>query len=152
MGQIFDYTGKVLGLIIGIFILAMAIVLWNAGLMGSLRRYGEIGLRLAIGEDRGHLYRTLLLEAVIIGLLGSVIGTAVGLAISYYFQAVGLNISSMMKSATMMMPGVMRAHITPECVYVGFIPGLLATIVGTAIAGLGIYQRQTAKLVKELES
>lgn len=38
-----------------IFIVAMSIVLWNAGLMGSLRRYGEIGIRLAMGEDKRHL-------------------------------------------------------------------------------------------------
>ena len=39
-------------LLIVIFVFVMSIVLWNAGLMGSLRRYGEIGVRLAVGEDR----------------------------------------------------------------------------------------------------
>ena len=50
LDQILDMTKYASGLIIGVFIFAMSIVLWNAGLMGSLRRYGEIGLRLALGE------------------------------------------------------------------------------------------------------
>ena len=32
------------------------------------------------------------------------------------------------------------------------VPGLLANVIGTAIAGVGIYKRQTATLMKELEA
>jgi len=39
-------------IVVGIFIGAMSIVLWNNGLTGSLRRYGEIGVRIAIGEEK----------------------------------------------------------------------------------------------------
>jgi len=35
---------------------------------------------------------------------------------------------------------------------IGFIPGLLATLLGTAIAGLGIFRRRTATLMKEFEA
>ena len=42
----------------------MSIVLWNAGLIGSLRRYGEIGVRLAFGEDKGRLYRAMIVESL----------------------------------------------------------------------------------------
>jgi putative ABC transport system permease protein len=152
LGQIFDLVGSSMGLIVGVFVLAMSLVLWNAGLMGSLRRYGELGLRLAIGEDRGHLYRSLVLESVMIGILGSILGTAVGLGISLWLQAVGFNISGLMRNASMMMPSVMRPRVTIACLYIGFIPGLFATILGAAISGLGAYRRQTARLVKELEN
>jgi putative ABC transport system permease protein len=36
--------------------------------------------------------------------------------------------------------------------FIGFIPGLLATILGTSISGIGIYKRQTSQLFKELEA
>ena len=42
-----------------IFILAMGLVLWNAGLLAGIRRYGEFGIRLAMGEEKGHVYKTL---------------------------------------------------------------------------------------------
>src|SRR5690554_5847782 len=79
MGQLVEVTEKWSVYIISIFIVAMALVLWNAGLLGGLRRYGEFGVRLAMGEEKDHLYRTLIYESVFIGLTGSIIGTALGL-------------------------------------------------------------------------
>jgi putative ABC transport system permease protein len=139
------------GVIIIIFLAVMSIVLWNAGLMGSLRRYGEIGIRLAMGENKGHLYRSLIGESLIIGLFGSVAGTAVGLALAYYLQLHGIDIGSLMKNASLLLTNVIRAQITPFTFVIGFIPGLGATFVGTAIAGIGVYRRQTARLMKEME-
>ncbi|RPI45245.1 MAG: FtsX-like permease family protein, partial [Bacteroidetes bacterium] len=66
-------------IIVTIFIVAMSIVLWNSGLLGGLRRYGEMGLRMAIGEEKGHIYRSLVTESVLIGLAGSALGTLAGL-------------------------------------------------------------------------
>jgi putative ABC transport system permease protein len=140
------------GLVLVVFIAVMSIVLWNAGLMGSLRRYGEIGVRLAMGETKTHIYVTLIMEALIIGALGSLIGTAVGLAESYYLQAHGLNIGFMMKNASLFVSNVMRAKVSPVSFAIGFIPGLAATFLGSSISGLGIYRRQTARLMKDLET
>lgn len=134
------------------FIAIMSLVLWNAGLIGSLRRYGEIGVRLAIGEDKGHIYRALITESLAVGVVGTVIGTALGLGLSFWLQTKGLDISFAMKNVTMMMETVLRAKITPISFVIGFVPGLAATFIGSAIAGLGIYKRQTARLMKELEA
>jgi putative ABC transport system permease protein len=152
LGSMFDIMGAASALIVFIFVTAMAVVLWNAGLMGSLRRYGEIGVRLAIGESKGAVYRSLLAEAFLVGLVGSAIGTAIGLGISFYLQEVGLNISGMMPNATMVIDDVLRARIAPTSVFIGYLPGLLATFFGAAISGLGVYKRQTAMLAKELGS
>ena len=151
LDSMLDYVAGLIGAFIAIFVFAMSIVLWNAGLIGGLRRYGEVGLRLAIGENKSHVYYSMIMESVIIGLLGSVIGTAIGLGISYYLQTVGFDISDMMKNVTMMIPSVFRAHVTPQAYYIGFIPGLFSTVLGTALAGIGIYRRKTAQLFKELE-
>ncbi len=151
MALYFDMAKYEGGIIISIFIFVMSIVLWNAGLMGSLRRYGEIGLRLAIGENKGQVYRLMIYESVLVGFIGSILGTIMGLGISYYLQVKGVDMSSMMKSSAMMISNVFRAKVTTTCYYIGFIPGLLATILGTMISGIGIYKRQTSHLFKELE-
>jgi putative ABC transport system permease protein len=140
------------GLVLVIFIGVMSIVLWNAGLMGSLRRYGEIGVRLAMGETKTHLYGSLIVEAMMVGTLGSLLGTAVGLAASYYLQTHGLDIGFMMKNASLFVSNVMRAKVSPVSYGIGFIPGLAATFLGASISGLGIYRRQTSQLMKELEA
>ena len=58
----------------------------------------------------------------------------------------------MMQSASIMWPAVYRAHITPPAYYVGFIPGVFSTVIGTMLSGIGIYRRNTAQLFKELET
>ncbi len=135
-----------------IFIVAMSLVLWNAGLLGGLRRYGEIGIRIAMGEEKGHVYRSMIWESVFIGIAGSVIGTGFGLLFAYIIQENGIDISGMMEGASLMMPDTIRTRITPMDYYIGFIPGLLSTVAGTMLAGIGIYKRETAKLFKELEA
>ena len=147
-----EYIDVFSAVLVAVFVLAMSVVLWNAGLTGSLRRYGEIGIRLAVGEEKGHIYMSLLAESLMIGIIGSSVGTAIGLAIAFFGQEKGLDIGSVLKSSTMMFPNVVRAQITPFTFIIGFLPGLLATFLGTAISGIGIYRRQTSELFKELES
>jgi putative ABC transport system permease protein len=151
LGQLLDLATSVYTAMLVAFILVMAIVLWNAGLMGSLRRYGEFGIRLALGEDKGRLYRSLIAEGLAIGFIGSVIGTALGLALAYYLQAKGVNIGSFMKNASVIISDVVRPRVTPVSYVIGFGPGLVATFLGRAASGIGIYKRQTARLAKEFE-
>lgn len=55
-----------------VFVIAMSIVLWNTGLLGGLRRYTEYGIRLALGEEKSHIYSTTMIEAVLIVIMGSI--------------------------------------------------------------------------------
>jgi putative ABC transport system permease protein len=130
----------------------MSTVLWNAGLMSSLRRYGEFGIRLALGEDHGRLYRSLIAEGAVIGLAGSIVGTALGVAVSYYLQARGFHLGSMMRNASMVVTDVLRARVTPVSLIIGFVPGLAAIFLGKVVSGIGIYKRQTSQLAKEFEA
>ena len=134
-----------------VFIIAMSLVLWNAGLLGGLRRYGEVGIRLAMGEEKGHVYRTMIYESIMIGIAGSLIGTFFGLLFAWLIQRYGIDISGLMKGSSIMMPSTIRARISPSDYYLGFIPGLISTVIGTMLSGIGIYKRQTARLFKELE-
>jgi len=146
-----DLIDKMSGIMVTVFVLAMSIVLWNTGLLGGLRRYNEFGLRLAMGEEKKHIYKTLIYESVLIGTIGSVVGTVFGLLAAYALQKHGLDFSSAMKNSSMMTPAVFRAVVTPGAFYIGFIPGLFSMVLGNALSGIGIYKRKTAQLFKELE-
>ena len=153
LGSMIDISNLMSGIFIGIFILAMSVVLWNTGLLAGIRRYKEFGIRLALGESKGHIFRTFTYEAIIVGILGSVIGTMIGLAGVYYMQEVGIDISGMMDqiNTSLMMPSVLRGKVSPDLFYIGFIPGLFAMVLGNMLSGMGIYKSETAGLMKELE-
>ena len=154
MSMFIDLAKNMGTIITMIFMIAMSLVLWNAGLLGGLRRYGEIGVRLAIGEEKGHVYKTMLYESVMIGIAGTIVGTIFGLIFSWLLQKYGLDISQFTKSSTstVMMPNIVRARITPVDFYIGLIPGVISTFIGTALSGIGIYKRKTAQLFKELDA
>ena len=151
LGEMLDYSNMMSGIFIIIFVFAMSIVLWNTGLLGGLRRYQEFGIRLALGESKGQIYRALIFEAILIGIIGSIVGTMLGLAGAYYLQIVGIDASAYMENSTMLMPSVLRAKVLPYMFFIGFIPGLLAMVFGNMLSGIGIYKRETAQLFKELE-
>lgn len=152
MGQLLDYMDTILGAMVIVFLATMFIVLWNTGLMGNIRRYGEIGVRLALGETKGQVYRSMIAEAAIIGLVGSFLGTALGLALAYTVQKHGLDFARLMRNASMLMTTRFHTHVTAPAYVIGFIPGLAATVLGAAMAGRAIYKRQTSRLLKELET
>jgi putative ABC transport system permease protein len=156
MGAIMDFMEIMMLAMAFFFLFFMSIVLWNTGLMSGLRRYGEMGVRLALGEAKGHVYRSLIYESVSIGIGASIIGTAIGMGICYYIQEVGINFTKLMPGGgaqfNIAIADIVRARVTPEGFYIGFIPGLFATVLGTMISGRGIFKRQTSTLFKELET
>ena len=155
MGTMVDISGAMMAIMGGIFLVIVMIVLWNMGLMNGLRRYGEIGLRLAMGESKGQVYRSMISEAIIIGLTGTVVGTGIGLALTYYVQENGIDYTKgieALSNSSIVMPNIFYAQVTPNLFYIGFLPGVLATVLGTMLAGLAIYRREMAQLFKELET
>ena len=118
MGDMVEFVDAFLMIIGTIFLIIVMVVLWNMGLMNGLRRYGEIGLRLAMGESKGVVYRSMIVEAIIIGLTGTMIGTGLGLSIVYYVQENGIDYSEVvatMSTASMVMPNVFYAKVPRIC-------------------------------------
>ena len=155
MGAVVDMSNAMLAIMGSVFLVIVMVVLWNMGLMNGLRRYGEVGLRLAIGEPKGHVYRSLIIEALIIGLFGTIIGTGLGLSITYYVQENGIDYTKgieALSNSSMVMPNIFYAQVTPDLLYIGLFPGVLATVFGTMLAGLAIYKREMSQLFKELET
>lgn len=152
MGFMLQYMGFALGLITVVFVLIIGIVLWNAGLLNSIRRYGEFGLRLAMGERKHHLYNWLLVEALAIGVVGSLIGAALGMGVIQYFHVHGFNFGVFTQDTSMMVENIIYTNLELKNLLLGIIPGLVSTVLGAMLAGIGIFHRNTAKLFKELET
>ena len=154
MSTIVDFSNVIMFIIMALFLIVVTLVLWNMGIMNGLRRYGEIGMRLAIGETKGHVFKSMIIESLMIGFLGSFFGTIMGISVTSYLEKVGLDYSKAidsLNSSNFAMPNVFYPQVTSELFYIGFIPGILATVFGTMLAGRAIYSREMAQLFKELE-
>lgn len=151
MRQTLGYTDSMSFFMLLLLMIALSIVLWNAGVLGGIRRYNEFGVRLAMGEEKRQLYRSLLTESLVIGIIGSAVGTTLGLLVCLLLSRHGLDYSAVMENIAMMIDPVIHTRIAPRMYYIGAIPGILSMLVGTALAGQKIYKRNTALLFKELD-
>ncbi|MFA6702775.1 MAG: FtsX-like permease family protein [Dysgonamonadaceae bacterium] len=151
MSATLGYAKRMSLIMIVLLIIALAIVLWNAGILGGIRRYNEFGIRLAMGEEKKHIFNSLMLESLIIGIIGSILGTTLGFMACLILSRHGIDYSAVMRNVSLMMDPVIRTTITPRMLYTGTIPGIISILVGTALAGQAIYKRNTAMLFKELD-
>lgn len=137
--------------IVWIFLLLMVLVLWNAGLLNGIHRYGEMGLRLALGETHLGLLFSLLAESVMIGVLGSIAGSLVGGGFVYYLQEVGVNMGDAFSKAGVIVSDVLRGRLDFIAFVYAIVPGMTASVLGMLVASLAIFKRTEANLFRELE-
>jgi putative ABC transport system permease protein len=138
--------------VIGVFTFLMVLVLWNAGLLNGVHRYGEMGLLLALGETHKKLIGLMAMEALVIGLLGSAAGCLVGGGLVYYLQEVGISTHGIFETSGLMMSDTIRARVSLNAFVFAVIPGVTASVLGNLIANLAIFQRSEANLFRELEA
>jgi putative ABC transport system permease protein len=152
IGAIMDKFIIIKGFVVGIFTFLMILVLWNAGILSGIHRYGEMGLRLAFGEPHWKLVLTLAIEGLWIGVLGSIAGSIFGGSFAWYLQEVGLNMGDAFAQSGLMINDVVRARVTVGGFIQGIVPGIFASVAGTLVASMTIFKRSEANLFRELEA
>ena len=152
IGAIMDKFRVIKGFVVGIFTFLMVLVLWNAGILSGIHRYGEMGLRLAFGEPHWKLIVSLAIEGLWIGILGSAAGSLLGGSFAWYLQEVGLNMGDSFAQSGLMINDVVRARVTVGGFIQGIVPGLFASVAGTIFASMAIFKRSEANLFRELEA
>ncbi|MEE8316326.1 MAG: FtsX-like permease family protein [Syntrophobacteria bacterium] len=127
MINLFDAFIWIFGLI---FLLAAGMGVMNTMLMATYERIREFGILKALGATPWGIIRDVAAEALVLAVLGTALGTILGLAGSYYLQEVGLDLSIF--AGTYSVGGVAfdpiwKATISPKMV---FIPVVLMLIIG----------------------
>ena len=62
-----------------------------------------------MGESKGQVYRSMISEAIIIGLAGTVVGTGIGIGLTYYVQENGIDYTKgieALSNSSMVMPNI----------------------------------------------
>lgn len=86
--------------------LIAAVGILNTQRMSALERRREFGVLIAIGMRPRRLFRTVLVEALVLGFAGAILGTILGGAISYWHQTAGLNLALFTDEASFSWMGV----------------------------------------------
>ena len=81
---------------IGIVVLIVISGVVNTVLVSMLQRTREFGVLMAMGTSTGAIGAVVLIEAIFLGILGTAVGTAGGLALVAWFGRTGIDLSVMM--------------------------------------------------------
>ena len=152
IGSMTDKFNIIKGFVVGIFTFLMILVLWNAGILNGIHRYGEMGLRLAFGESHWKVIFNLGVEGLFIGILGTMAGCLFGGAFAWYLQEVGINMGDSFAQSGLMINDIVRARLTTGAFIQGIVPGVFASVAGNLVASLAIFKRSEANLFRELEA
>jgi ABC-type lipoprotein release transport system permease subunit len=117
--------------------LVAAIGLLNTQRMSALERKREFGVLMAIGMRPRKMFRMVLTESLVLGTLGGIIGTALGLGVTWYHATAGLDLAAFTDKGEFTVMGVaftgkIYAILTPVAalqpilimVFVAFLAGL----------------------------
>lgn len=131
MVNLFDAFIWIFGLI---FLLAAGMGVMNTMLMATYERIREFGILKAIGATPWRIIRDVAAEALVLATLGTVLGTILGLAGSYYLQEVGLDLSIF--AGTYSVGGVAfdpiwRATISAKMVFIPVVLMLIISLVAS---------------------
>ncbi|MBT6662548.1 MAG: hypothetical protein HOB58_05250, partial [Nitrospina sp.] len=148
IGAIADKFNIIKGFVVGIFTFLMMLVLWNAGILNGIHRYGEMGLRLAFGESHWRVIFNTGIEGLFVGVLGTLAGCIFGGVFAWFLQEVGINMGDSFAQSGLMINDVVRARLTTGAFIQGVIPGVFASVAGNLIASIAIFKRTESNLFR----
>ena len=106
-----------------------AFVIANVMMMVVLERRKEIGILKAMGMPPREILYLFLLEGVMLGALGSSVGTLLGLGINWLFSIVGMDFTKSMASFSWPMDNVIHTAVQPLAALALFFLGVAVSAI-----------------------
>jgi putative ABC transport system permease protein len=115
-----------------VLIVLVAFSVLNTQLMSVLERTREFGVVMSLGVSPGRLGRLILLEAVLMGLVGLVVGVAIGGALVVWFSIHGLSFPGLEEMAGQFnLPDRIYMQVTATGLFFGPTIVLLASVLAS---------------------
>ncbi len=148
----FNSATIMFSLIYFIILIVACSTIANTMIMIVYERTREIGMLKAMGMTNSAIIRLLVLEAGIIGLVGSLIGTVMGSVLSFWMKYQGFDISKVSASASADMPFGPIIYFAPTSVIIitAFLFGLLASMIVALIPVSRAAKLEPAKALKTI--
>ncbi len=143
-------AGIVFSLFYFIILLVACSTIANTMLMVVFERTKEIGMMKAMGLNNISVVVLLVIEAGIIGAIGSLMGAGIGAALSYWLKYTGIDLTIVSSTMSSDMPfgPILYFSPTPFIIISSFIFGLVAAVVIALLPVSKVTRLQPAKALK----
>ncbi|MDZ7261099.1 MAG: ABC transporter permease [candidate division KSB1 bacterium] len=127
------YIRTVSAILFGIIMFIAGLVIINTMLMAVMERTHEMGVMMALGLKGRSLVALFLLEAVIIALLGGILGGALGSGVSIWTEVNGIDLSAVVSNIEMPVP-IYGAKLYPDFTMMALVKAILFGIITALVA------------------
>ncbi len=141
---------KIFNIMLFVIMLVAGIGIANTLLMSAYERRGEIGMMMAQGMRSSSIIRLFAMEAGALGLLGSLIGAALGTAGALYFQAYGFHIPSgtgYEEVTTMSVASTIYFSFSIDLVIIAISIGVIISVLGSLWPAWRITRLETREVL-----
>ncbi len=137
-----------------LLIIVVFFVVMIFSLISVFQRTRELGILRALGTKQAEIFKLLLTEGVILGLMAIIIGGTIGLLLSYYFQVhpLELNFSEDVKELYRqygMIDMVIPSKLTMYSFLLGIIPVFLLNILALIFPAWQINRKKPIEAIEE---
>jgi putative ABC transport system permease protein len=144
---LFKYLYMIIYLMI---VLLSAFTILNTMYMTVLERTREIGMMKALGMRGRQLIGLILLEALVLGVLASFVGAAIGAGLSYYFMVYGLDMSRTVENMEFPTPNVYYGVFSWNYVLTGFLVGIFCATIAAVFPALRAAKMEPTEALHEI--
>lgn len=140
------------GILYFVILMVACSTIANTMLMVVFERTREIGMMKAMGLNTRDVIGLLVVEAGLIGLIGSLVGTIIGSVLSYWLKYQGIDISFAASTSSQTVPfgPIIYLSPTPFIVFGAFLFGLIATIVVAFLPISRVTKLEPAKALRTI--
>ena len=118
----------------------------NSVNMSIFERTGEFGTMMALGNRSRDVFRVIMIENTLLGILGSTLGLAIGVALALIISAIGI---SMPPPPNADMGYTAHIQVIPSMLLISFSIGILATVLAAVFPARHVSRVQVVEALRQ---
>ncbi|MGB9494412.1 MAG: ABC transporter permease [Azonexus sp.] len=123
------------GVLQGIILLMVLLSVGNSVNMSVFERLGEFGTMMALGNNRLAIFKMVVMENALLGVVGAILGMVIGTALALAISAIGI---PMPPPPNANVGYTARIQIVPSVLAIAFAVGLLATVLAALFPAIRV--------------
>ncbi|MEK6736474.1 MAG: ABC transporter permease [Pseudomonadota bacterium] len=139
------YKGQ-FGVLQFIILIMVILSVANSINMNIFERVGEFGTMMALGNRSDHVFKLILSEGMLLGLIGSSLGVAVGIILALIISAIGI---PMPPPPNANIGYIAQIQIVPSVLALSFVIGLVAAILASILPARHVSRIQVVEALRQ---